>query len=447
MSTIQILGVERFPLDSKRLLGCFIDHPIAGANCVVYDFDCAGWVVGKESPALGIELVASDGPVRRIPIVVSRPDVAKEYPHAPKADVAGFWAPVNVIGMPEEFELTVQAALENGERVPIGRIRGRHRPIPVSFESTIQPLVLTSMGRTGTTWSLRLLSEHPAIVTYRVYPYEMRAGRYWMQLLGALTEPATQAQSSSRFGRLDAQWWVAHHPFSRATASSDPRLREWFGRRFVEQAADWCKLSVEDCYQEVAAIQNQVAPVYFAEKYLADEVPGIVWELYPKTREIFLVRDFRDMLCSIRAFNRQRGNLGFGRDLAASEQEYIVNVGREAKRLLDSWKSRKARTWLVRYEDLVLSPAETLVGILNYLGLDSSKKRIDEMITRASVETSELRDHRTTSGPNDSVGRWRRDLDPESQAVCEQVFRGILDDFGYSRSGPEELAGAAVRNR
>lgn len=441
MSTTQIHSVEQFRLDPEKLSGFFIDQPMSGTARNVYDFDCAGWVLGKESPCVGIELVANDGPVRRIPVSVPRPDVSQKYPSPVQRQPIGFWAPVSVIGMTEEFELRVEAVLDNQARVPLGLIRGRHRLIPSRFEPSIQPLVLTSMGRTGTTWAMRLLAEHPGIVAYRKYPYEMRAGRYWMQLLGAITEPAAQAQSSSKLGNLDAHWWVAHHPFSRASPSNDPCLQEWFGHRFVDQVAALCQRSIEDCYREVATIQGQAAPAYFAEKHLSDEIPGIIWELYPKAREVFLVRDFRDVLCSIRAFNTKRGNLGFGRDLAANEQEYIVNLRREAQRLLNSWRNRSARACLLRYEDLVLRPTAILPVVLNYLGLQSATSRIDEMVRKASLDTSELEQHRTTADPKKSVGRWRTDLDSPSRFVCEEMFGSILKEFGYG--GEEHMADVA----
>lgn len=431
MSTTEILAIKQFSRDRERLSAFCIDLPVAGTSDT-YDFECSGWVLAKRAKCLGVELVANDGPVRRIPILVSRPDVLQKYPAMAQDDVVGFWSPVSVIGMTEEFELHVDAVLDDQLRVPLGEIHGRRRLLPKCTDPFIQPLILTSMGRTGTTWLMRLLAEHPAIIAHREYPYEMRAGRYWMQLLGAITEPAAHAQSSTKLGNLDSLWWVAHHPFCKASPHTNPRLREWFGRRFVEQVAPLCQRSVEACYREVAAIQNQTAPVYFAEKHLADEIPGILWEIYPHAKEIFLVRDFRDMLCSIRAFNSKRGTPGFGRSNAASEVEYIANLGREAVRLLNSWHNRRVRSSLVRYEDLILDPAKQLRVILQYLGLEANTSMIDEMIGRASVDSPELEQHRTTSEPRQSVGRWPTDLDSTSLEQSEEVFDTVLKEFGYA---------------
>jgi hypothetical protein len=145
------------------------------------------------------------------------------------------------------------------------------------------------------------------------------------------------------------------------------------------------------------------------------------------------VRDFRDMLCSIRAFNAKRGTLGFNRDQVASEEEYIARLGREAQQLLGNWKARADRALLVRYEDLILQPEETLEEMLRYVGVDSSGAMVDDILGRALVDTPEMRAHRTSGGPKASIGRWRSDLDAESKAMCERVFGEALREFGYDR--------------
>src|SRR5208283_3612145 len=438
MSTTEITLVERLERGSDALLGFSIELPLAGTAKEAYDFEFAGWVLAGQSAAVEIELIANDGPVRTVPIIFPRPDVASCYPETPQDTKVGFWAPVSVIGMTPEFELLVYVILENRLRVPIGRIRGRHRAVPSRFEPTIQPLLVTSLGRTGTTWMMRLLSEHPSIAALRIYPYETRPGRYWMQLLGAMTEPANQALSASKLGNFDAEWWVSQDPFVRGSLFNNAPVQQWFNSRFVEQVAILCQRSLEDCYREIAAVQNQRTPVYFAEKHIPDEVPGIIWELYPNTREIFVVRDFRDMLCSIRAFNAKRGTLNFGRDLVASEEQYISRLGLQAQQLLSGWKSRSPRACLVRYEDLVLHPTETLQKVLRYLGVESGNSLVEDILRRASVDTPELEEHRTSGTALASIARWRHGLDSKSQLLCEQVFGDSLKEFGYNLD--EELS-------
>ncbi len=431
MSTTEIIRVELLPPKSDALLGFSIELPVAGSSKNAYSFEFGGWVLAAHSPALQIELIANDGPVRSISIVYPRKDVDRAFPGAPPNSKVGFWAPVSVVGMTAEFELLIQVRLENNARVPIGRIYGRHKPLPSRFEPTIQPLLVNSLARTGTTWMMRLLSEHPSIAALRIYPYEVRPGKYWMQLLGAMADPAYPAQSRSKLGNFDDAWWELQDPFQRGSLGQNEPLQQWFNSQFVEQTAMLCQRSIEGCYREVANVQDQQAAVYFAEKHIPDEVPGIIWELYPKTREIIIVRDFRDMLCSIRAFNAKRGSVGFNRDQVDSEEQYIYRLGREAQQLLSSWKTRRDRTCLVRYEDLISQPTEILRRVLTYLNIEAGPSMVEGILRRALVDTPEMEAHRTSGSAQRSIARWHTDLDADSKLLCEQVFGDALKEFGY----------------
>lgn len=429
MSFVEITNVQRLAVDSETLFGFSIELPAAGTSQAVYCFDFAGWALGKTSKATQIELIANDGPVRTIPILFPRADVDSCFPTATPGSKVAFWSPVSVMGMTPEFEFEVQVVLANGVRTPIARICGRHAPLPSRFEATMEPLMVNSLGRTGTTWVMRVLAEHPEIVAVRAFPYETRPGKYWMQLLGAMAEPAYQAQSVSRLGTLDDEFWSTQDPFQRG--AQDPRLHRWFNSRFVEQTAQLCQRSIEDCYREVARLQEQPNPKYFAEKHVPDEVPGIMWELYPGAKEIFVIRDPRDMLCSISAFNAKRGIVNFGRDQVSSDQEYVEYNGRVVQRFLAGWKSRRDRAHLLRYEDLILEPVDSLCSLLAYLGVQHDRARAEAMLQRATIDTPEQQAHRTAGNVRASIGRWRSELDEPIQALCQQVFAEALTEFGY----------------
>ena len=96
-----------------------------------------------------------------------------------------------------------------------------------------------------------------------------------------------------------------------------------------------------------------------------------------------------------------------------------------------SGATRAGGAQLVRYEDLILHPAQTLRGVLEQAGLDSSQGRIDAMLSRAAEPIPGMALHSTSGGAEASIGRWRHDLEPRLQEVCDQAFAGALDEFGY----------------
>jgi tRNA-dihydrouridine synthase len=97
----------------------------------------------------------------------------------------------------------------------------------------------------------------------------------------------------------------------------------------------------------------------------------------------------------------------------------------------ESWSERHERAHLIRYEDLIQSPGETLRGLLAYLNLDHDDATINGMIGRAAEENPEMLRHRTSGEVSSSIGRWRQSLDPDLREACQEIFGDVLEQFGY----------------
>jgi hypothetical protein len=391
-----------------------------------------GWVLGKSSPAVAVEVLHEGTVLRRVALNHFRPDIAKAFPEVSDAENSGFRAMVNVLGLTPEFELFVRAVLKDESRILIGAIRGRRRPLGSNFQPKLQPLMLITLGRSGSTWLMRLLGQHPRIVAYRPFEYEARVSSYWMHVLAALSEPASYLQPVVGLDKSSEQWWLGKDLSSSVKELTEPQIQQWLGQNSIEELASFCQGRIEAFYEQVAMVQEQTEPIYFAEKGLPQIlVPNMIWELYPQAREIFLIRDFRDMLCSILAYNSKRGYATFGRERVKDDEEYIRYLRPSAVRLLQSWKQRSGKAYLLHYEDLILRPIETLDTLLNYLELDTRPSTVKGMLQRATALPG-LRQHQTSPDPDRSIGRWRRDLDPSLQATCQEVLGDVLEALGYT---------------
>jgi hypothetical protein len=199
----------------------------------------------------------------------------------------------------------------------------------------------------------------------------------------------------------------------------------------------------------MARDQAQSAPVYFAEKHLGPNyVPVLAWELYPHAKEIFLVRDLRDLASSMLAFSARRGPSSFGMEPGMTREQYLrERVRLVAWQLRKAWRSRRDRAHLLRYEDLVARPAETLGGVFEYLELEATAAEIDRILS-IGAETAPtaagwshddglVAEHRTSETPEDSIGRWRREHDAEFRELLQEVLGDLLEDFGYARVSAE----------
>jgi hypothetical protein len=258
--------------------------------------------------------------------------------------------------------------------------------------------------------------------------------KYWVHLLKVLSEPGNLMESADYDSFNEIQWWVGANPFNTLSVDCDDRrLVEWLAKHYVDNLTAFVQAQIEQWYEAVALAQHKPDAVHFAEKHVPGHIPLLIWELFPNAREVILVRDFRDMVLSIRAFNQKRGYAGFGLKDGEDEEAYIGRLGDAATSLLRSWKARADRALLVKYEDLVREPAECVERIFAYLDVDASKKAIRRAVEASYQQTAHLQGHRTTADINLSIGRWRREADFAFLRLCDDAFGEALEAFGYER--------------
>src|SRR6185503_8027349 len=111
------------------------------------------------------------------------------------------------------------------------------------------------------------------------------------------------------------------------------------------------------------------------------------------------------------------GEAGFDTDRALQEM-----VQPWADLLLSSWRARRDQAQLLRYEDLVLRPRETLRDLFETLEVDSSDETVDKVVS-AGADDQGFSSHRTTPELQRTVGRWLREGDEAFRAALNDNFR------------------------
>jgi hypothetical protein len=143
------------------------------------------------------------------------------------------------------------------------------------------------------------------------------------------------------------------------------------------------------------------------------------------------------------AWNEKRGDHGFGHQEEMSKAEYLAERVRvDAAELLDRRRRAGDAAHLVRYEDLILAPEETLCSLLEFLEIDAGPEVVASTLEAANQPRELLDQHRTVSDPVETIGRWRRDLPPELAEECNEILAPVLEGFGYSTELEPEAADA-----
>ena len=433
---VEIISVDSLDTSAiAPLLWFGIDQPATSSRRYGYAFIASGWVLHPERSVDAVQVVSDQGAIvgwGRIGL--DRPDLGAAFPALPRAARCGFQFAVGALSLPRELGCTIEAVFDDATRVPIARVRGRRTTVPGPDAAMLRPLLVSSLGRSGSTLLLATLAAHPAIVVHRIPPYETRTSTYWVHVFQVLSRPADHAHAGDLATFINDTHFVGQNPFDMGLRDEPDSLRTWYGHTQVERVGAFCRASIDSFYRTLAEANGQANPAYFAEKRLTNVLSHPLSDLYPRGAEIFLVRDFRDVVASIFAFNAHRGFQAFGRQHFGSDEDYIKRLAVWARQLHEAWKQRSQESLLVRYEDLILAPRQALVAVLEYLGLESDSDVVDNMI-RSVQAAPEPPGHRTSVDAQHSIGRWRADLDGQLQHTCAVELGELLADFGYETEG------------
>jgi hypothetical protein len=418
--------VEVSDVSHDALVGFEINQPKSGSERTTYSLAVRGWALGRGSPVAAVELVHDGEVLRRLALAGNREDVAAAHPDVAGAATSEFYAAVSSLRLAPQFEVLVRAVLSDGSGVMIGVIRGRREPVRSGFEPRLAPLMLTSTGRVGSTVVMNALGAHPQVTAYPPFRKEPQVATYWMEVFTTLSEPASYIRQLAPGKALHHGWWLgSSEPMPRISPKDE--LEQWMAAEAVESLAAMCQERIEALYSQVAAANGTPDAAFFAEKFGPGQVPALIWELYPRAREVMLVRDFRDVACSILASSAKRK----GREQAADPTTVLPDIEGRTLSILKAWQQRSQRAHLVRYEDLIERPADALEALAEYLELDSSREVVDSMVSALTEGGAAATFHRTTPTADASIGRWRRDLDADAQRKFEHALRPGLEAFGY----------------
>jgi len=164
---------------------------------------------------------------------------------------------------------------------------------------------------------------------------------------------------------------------------------------------------------------------------------------WPEARIVHVLRDGRDVICSMREHPERRWVDGRWvmqpnpRPVEEYARRWVADTAAGMR-----WRADR-RYLEVRYEDLVRQPETTLAAVLAFLGesFDPALLAVDPAATAAGASVPALpASPAPASGRPDaggaitttSMGRWQRDLSAADREVVKRIAGARLSELGYA---------------
>jgi len=162
---------------------------------------------------------------------------------------------------------------------------------------------------------------------------------------------------------------------------------------------------------------------------------GEIFRCFPEARFVHVLRDGRDVACSLRTHPRHK--VVDGGLVALDTWKPIAGCARRWVRDIEGsrrwWGDPRFQT--VRYEDLVLNPRPVLERLMAFVGEDWD----EAMLAHAAAESPFRDATRFAQNPEAlgavnmaSLSRWQRDLDMRDRRIFKQIAGPLLVELGYA---------------
>lgn len=309
--------------------------------------------------------------------------------------------------------------------------------IDVGGEVKYSPILVTGMGRSGTTLFMSCFSSHPEIAVPGNYPFEFRQASYLWHSVRVLTSPAdfTHSMHPDSFeGKNPTS--IGNNPYiHRDYAKHDvsPEVANWQDRTWSSEYVKFVKGQVDNYIGVLTQSQGKKSACFFAEKTIVSPMNTVVRNIYPDAREIFLVRDFRDSYVSAREFNKKRNSQSFEREDFTNDHDWLKSRKIPIKYMADTISGRKDRYLIVKYENLLIDIKAELNRVFSWLGLSHDANVMESIMSAIALDASKIKTHATSMTPIGSIGRWKTEMSAKEKHIADEAFGEYMGVFGYDR--------------
>lgn len=208
-----------------------------------------------------------------------------------------------------------------------------------------------------------------------------------------------------------------------------------------ERLADW-QLDLDALRRRIESTPLQWAPLFDAvfrlyadrqgKRRWGDKTPDYVRvldrleRLFPQALFVHLVRDGRDVACSLLEVPWFSDNM----EKIARFWADSVRMGRESGKRIGP-----SRYLELRYEQLIQQPEQQLQRVCDFLGEPMDRCMLDyHEDADAAIPPERRAWHQRVGRPVDSsrIGRWKTDLTRRQRRTLKKIAGDLLEELGYT---------------
>jgi hypothetical protein len=299
-----------------------------------------------------------------------------------------------------------------------------HLARPRAFDDRL--LWIFGSPRSGSTWLLQLLGEHPAVIPMN----EPLIGWYLSPFLSDEPGWSVNGLTSADFTVRRVQAEKPDQFFAREFEHVwSPALGRLMRERFLAHALR---------YRAAVPLSRSIVAI---KEPNGSGAADVIVRALPHSRLLFLLRDGRDVVDSDLAA-RLKGSWTtreFPGAVGLSDEDRREFVRQSAHKWLwrtevveEAYAGHPGPKLLMRYEKILADPQPHLASLIEWLGLDANAPEIAAAVERHSFE----RLPESERGPQAffraaSPGLWRENLTAAEQEVLLEVLGDKLAALGY----------------
>lgn len=308
-----------------------------------------------------------------------------------------------------------------------------------------RPILIGSCGSSGSTLLSVMLHAHPEVLCGP--ELAMFAHSFFWQETGALWRSRVRRYLEMNDQVMVRPEWRLESGVCPYTTMVYANTLPWYGMTLADLTA-----LVRDCDAGRELADRMYGPLLqaYGKRVWAEKSPPNIYafraflDAYPEGRAVYLVRDGRDVVCSL--LKRRWGAV------KRAVSAWLVDTA-----VSESFAGHP-RVHRIRYEDLVADPRGTITALLRFLDLSPEVEAVlsyERSSSRALRQDASSLGHPTWGNQpyqavsTSSVGGWRAMLSPEQLAVLNaarivQPLSGYLQLTGRTASEVLGSLGYAV---